>query len=146
MSKRQTGEKATPEKRGAVCFRAVQLSKLLGGRPSHFREAEAEESDRFKSYFDRLEYMQGGSPAAFRSVVPVGIVSLLFFLSVCLSHTHIQAQSIHYHVCISALFNTVIASSLVCLCLPPSPLQVSTYWTQAGLESGCGTERQLTVD
>lgn len=63
------GLKATPDKYGAAAFRAVELNTYLGGGCRIYREVEATESKMFVDYFgDRIEYLFGGTPCAFRHV------------------------------------------------------------------------------
>jgi len=65
------GKLSTPDKYGTAAYRTVDLYRHLHGLGKLHREVQEEESEMFKSYFPKIEYLQGGSEPGFTHVQPV---------------------------------------------------------------------------
>ncbi|XP_013406840.1 gelsolin-like protein 2 [Lingula anatina] len=64
------GKYSTQDEYGTAAYKTVELDTLLDDGPVQHREVQGWESDLFKSYFQQIVIMEGGSDTGFRHVTP----------------------------------------------------------------------------
>lgn len=62
------GESSTIDERGTVAYKTVELDTFLHGLPVEYKEEQKLESALFKSYFDKVVYLEGGVETGFHHV------------------------------------------------------------------------------
>ncbi|KAF6034166.1 hypothetical protein EB796_007528 [Bugula neritina] len=65
---------------GTAAYKTVELDTYHNDGPVQHREVQAHESSLFKSYFDKLVYMDGGVDSGFRHVEPTKYEPRLFLV------------------------------------------------------------------
>lgn len=74
------GKHSTQDEYGTAAYKTVELDTYHNDGPVQHREVQAHESSLFKSYFDKLVYMDGGVASGFRHVEPTKYEPRLFLV------------------------------------------------------------------
>mmetsp|Transcript_23815 Transcript_23815/g.36201 ORF Transcript_23815/g.36201 Transcript_23815/m.36201 type:complete len:375 (-) Transcript_23815:117-1241(-) len=72
------GAESSQDEYGTAAYKMVEADDFLGGIPVQHREVQGHESSKFKSYFDHLEYLDGGIESGFKHVEPTPENPFLF--------------------------------------------------------------------
>jgi len=73
------GKRTRTDEKGTAAFRSMDLDALFGGDPVHYREVQGEESDMFKSYFEKdIVYFAGGVGSGLKSTAKDVLILRLF--------------------------------------------------------------------
>jgi gelsolin len=72
------GNESSQDEYGTAAYKMVEADDYLGGIPVQHREVQGHESDLFKSYFDFLQYLEGGIETGFNHVEPTEERPFLF--------------------------------------------------------------------
>jgi gelsolin len=72
------GNESSQDEYGTAAYKMVEADDFLGGQPVQHRQVQDHESDKFKSYFEVLEYLDGGIETGFKHVEPTPENPFLF--------------------------------------------------------------------
>jgi len=72
------GKHSSQDEYGTAAYKTVELDNFHNDLPVQHREVMGHESSLFKSYFDKLIYMEGGCATGFRHVEPTKYEPRLF--------------------------------------------------------------------
>lgn len=64
------GRRSARDKQFMAAIKAVELHQYVGTRAVQHREAEGDESERFKNYFPAITVLEGGTESSLRHVQP----------------------------------------------------------------------------
>jgi gelsolin len=64
------GQESSQDEYGTAAYKMVEADDYLGGTPIQHRQIQGHEDDTFKSYFEVMEYLEGGIESGFRHVEP----------------------------------------------------------------------------
>lgn len=64
------GTSSSQDEYGTAAYKMVEADESLGGVAIQHREVQGSESSLFRSYFDRLTYLEGGAESGFNHVEP----------------------------------------------------------------------------
>nr|CAF21863.1 gelsolin [Suberites ficus] len=64
------GKYSTQDEYGTAAYKTVELDTLLDDKPIQHREVQGHESAMFKTYFPKLELLNGGADTGFKHVKP----------------------------------------------------------------------------
>nr|XP_022299451.1 gelsolin-like protein 2 [Crassostrea virginica]XP_022299452.1 gelsolin-like protein 2 [Crassostrea virginica]XP_022299453.1 gelsolin-like protein 2 [Crassostrea virginica]XP_022299454.1 gelsolin-like protein 2 [Crassostrea virginica]XP_022299455.1 gelsolin-like protein 2 [Crassostrea virginica] len=65
------GTQSTQDEYGTAAYKTVELDTFLDDKAVQHREVQGHESEKFKSYFSTIQYLEGGAETGFRHVEPV---------------------------------------------------------------------------
>ncbi|XP_067937826.1 gelsolin-like protein 2 isoform X2 [Watersipora subatra] len=74
------GKHSTQDEYGTAAYKTVELDTFHNDGPVQHREVQGHESSLFKSYFDKMVYMEGGCASGFRHVEPAKYEPRLFIV------------------------------------------------------------------
>jgi gelsolin len=72
------GNESTQDEYGTAAYKMVEADDFLGGIPVQHRQVQGHESEKFKGYFEFLEYLDGGIESGFNHVEPTPENPFLF--------------------------------------------------------------------
>jgi gelsolin len=64
------GQESSQDEYGTAAYKMVEADDYLGGGAIQHRQDQGHEDDLFKSYFEVMEYLEGGVESGFRHVEP----------------------------------------------------------------------------
>ena len=64
------GNESSQDEYGTAAYKMVEADEYLGGLPVQHRQIQGHETDQFHSYFETLEYLEGGIASGFNHVEP----------------------------------------------------------------------------
>lgn len=65
------GKNSSQDEYGTAAYKTVELDTYLDDKAVQHREVQGHESERFKSYFNTIQILEGGAETGFRHVEPV---------------------------------------------------------------------------
>lgn len=72
------GKYSSQDEYGTAAYKTVELDTFLEDKPIQHREVQGHESNIFKTYFDTITLLKGGSDTGFRRVLPEAYQPRLF--------------------------------------------------------------------
>lgn len=72
------GKESSQDEYGTAAYKMVEADDFLGGAAIQHRQIQGHEDAKFRSYFDTIEYLEGGIASGFRHVEPDETHPILF--------------------------------------------------------------------